>query len=555
MGNSPVKSDATPQNECTLCLIQDNNASAASYCTICKILLCKNCVDYHQKLELTRTHVLIDLFDEERIKETIRFQDAECRKHVGKAVEKYCAKHEYIGCQKCMDESHKNCRKIIQIPATAKEVANTKEMTRVKEDMKSMRKTLELIRIRRTDDKKRLDYERQRIFSTIDELKERVTKIVANVETTSKRACENNYKENMAKIEKDLNTCSELLKIIEAMTEAITEEQLNTHLFMEMKRAKQAIAVGVALLNSVLHNVGTERLTFTVDPTVEEFLGNIKTFGHINEGKYTATLIGTYDVCMSTDTEKVNLMLYGTAVLQDGRVIVSDISNGKLKILSSAYKLTSHVQLVGTPCGVCVSGDMEVAVCIFDKHIIQLLHIETPIKRLRQIKVGLRCRGVAAHNNKLFVTCQDGDRNELKIITKTGNMLRTIYEDKFGNPIFSNINQVAVSPDGTKIMVTDPVKGIASFSMNGELIAVVNSGDVVKPNGITFNAEGDFFVSGFSSNNVVHFGADGKKIGIILQERDSLRSPVSLCMINNSCIVVTSADSKFIQVFQLKDKI
>lgn len=542
------------ENECTLCLIQDRNVVANSYCTVCQVLLCKNCVEYHRKLEMTKEHFITDKLEEVLAGQTLHQPRTECMKHPGKSLEKYCPRHEQIGCSRCMEEAHKHCKKVMQIPATARDIIATKEMTRVKEDMKQMKKTLSLIRSRRNEDKSRLENEKQRIFSTIDDLKQRVIKIVENVETSSKQVCDENYKECLEKIETDLNTCSELLKVVDAMTRAIDEEEDNIILFMEMKRAKQAITVGVSLLNSVLHNIGTERLTFTVDPTVEQFLGNIKSFGHINEGKYTAALFGTYDIGMTTDTEKFHHMLYGAAVLQDGRVVVSDVSNGKLKILSPTFKLTSHVQLVGTPCGVCVSGEMEVAVCIFDKCMVQLLQIETPVKRLRQIKTGIRCRGVTAHHNKLFVTCQDGERNELKILTKNGNILRSIYDDKYGNPIFSKINQIVVSPDGTKIMVTDPVKGIISFSMHGELLSIVNSGDLGKPNGITFKADGDFFVSGFSTSNVVHFGADGKKIGILLQERDGLASPVSLCMVANKYIVVTSAESKLIQVYQLKDK-
>ena len=555
MGNTPMKMHETSKNECTLCLIQHSHATAIAYCIDCQVLLCEGCVDYHRKLDLTKPHGLIYQLEEELGKGVPDYPHVGCRRHAGKSVDKYCPNHEDIGCHKCMEETHKSCKRIAHIPKSTEEIATTKEMTRVKEDIKAMKKTLELIRNRRKEDRTRLDSERQNIVSTIEELKQRVTRIVESVELTSKQVCENNYKECMTKIETDLSTCGELLKILDMMTKSINEEQDNTLLFLEMKKAKQAIAVGVTLLNNIVHNVGTERLTFTVDPTVEQLLGNITTFGHINEGKYSAVLTGTHDVSMSTDSERSNFMLYGTAVLQDGRVVVSDVSNGKLKILSPAYKLKSHVQLIGTPCGVCVSGDMEIAVCIFDKCIIQLLGIETPIKRIRQIKTGLRCRGVAAYDNKLFVTCQDANRNELKIITKSGKLLRSVYDDKYGNPIFSNINQIAVSPDGNKIMITDPVKGIVSFSMNGELISVVTSGDIIKPNGIAFKRNGDFFVSGFSSNNVVHFGADGKKIGIVIQERDGLESPMSLCLVDDNCIVITSAESKYIQVYQLKDKL
>ena len=555
MGNTPMKMHETPKNECTLCLIQHSHATAFAYCIECQVLLCEGCVDYHRKLDLTKPHGLIYQLEEEIGKGVPDYPHVGCQRHAGKSVDRYCPKHEDIGCHKCMEETHKSCKRIAHIPKSKEEIATTKEMTRVKEDIKAMKKTLELFRNRRKEDRTRLDSERQNIISIIEELKQRVTRIVESVELTSKQVCENNYKECMAKIETDLSTCSELLKILDMMTKSINEEQDNTLLFLEMKKAKQAIAVGVTLLNNIVHNVGTERLTFTVDPTVEQLLGNITSFGHINEGKYSAVLTGTHDVSMSTDSERSNFMLYGTAVLQDGRVVVSDVSNGKLKILSPAYKLKSHVQLIGTPCGVCVSGDMEIAVCIFDKCIIQLLGIETPIKRIRQIKTGLRCRGVAAYDNKLFVTCQDANRNELKIITKSGKLLRSVYDDKYGNPIFSNINQIAVSPDGNKIMITDPVKGIVSFSMNGELISVVTSGDIIKPNGIAFKRNGDFFVSGFSSNNVVHFGADGKKIGIVIQERDGLESPMSLCLVDDNCIVITSAESKYIQVYQLKDKL
>ena len=555
MGNVPAKTHETATHKCTLCIIQQTDTEASVFCIECQALLCGSCTEYHKQLDLTKSHKLVDKLEDEMGKDVPGYPSLGCQHHAGKDIDRYCPKHEDIGCRKCMEQTHKSCKRIVQIPKTAEEIATTKEMTRVKDDMKTIKKTLEAIRSRRRDDKTRLDSERQNILSTIEDLKQRVTRIVERVESTSKQNCENNYNDCVKKVDADLHTCGELLKVIEIMSTSINEEQENTLLFLEMKKAKQAIAMGVTLLNSIVHNVGTERLTFTVDPTVEQLLGNIKTFGHINEGKYTAVLTGTHDVSMTTDYEKINVMLYGTTVLQDGRIVVSDVSNGKLKILNSSYRLLSHVQLIGTPCGVCLSGDMEIAVCIYDKCIIQLLGIETPIKRIRQIKTGLRCRGVAAYENKLFVTCQDNSRNELKIITKSGKLLRSIHDDKYGNPIFSNINQIAVSPDGSKLMITDPVKGIASFSMNGELISVVTSGDIIKPNGIAFKKDGDFFITGFSSNNVVHFGADGKKIGIVIQERDGLMSPVSLCLVDDRFMVITSAESKYIQVYQLKDKL
>ena len=81
MGNSSGRQDSSSEFECTLCLIQNRNTNASSFCTVCQVFLCSNCVEYHQQLEITKSHVITDNLEDVFAGETLAKPGTICMKH------------------------------------------------------------------------------------------------------------------------------------------------------------------------------------------------------------------------------------------------------------------------------------------------------------------------------------------------------------------------------------------------------------------------------------------------------------------------------------------
>lgn len=553
MATEEIVSKEQTNSVCTPCMTENFTVAASMLCEDCQEFLCPNCVKHHLKLGITKHHSLTELDGGSPRNLVWEKTEGRCHKHFGKVIAMFCPLHEEIGCHECMSEHHTHCGEIMYIPERAKGINRSPELHLVKEDLESTSVRLKRLSINRQKDLDMIGSQRDKILQTFSVLKQRVIKKLEGIETSTKANCENIYSGNMNNIQSDISACNGLANTLDTMSDVIRTTHEEPILFLQLMRAKRNVSAGIRLIDSVSQKIGRPGMLFNQDPRLDHLLDDIEVFGQIHniQRMYDAKFMGKYSVIIPSDKEKSDIMIFSCTHLPDGRVIVTDYTNKRLKILSAEYKYLSHLELCGSPYGACVTGESEVAVCIFDKCLIQLVGFRPAVRPTRSFSTELKCEGVAFDGNQLFVTVTGEPTNQVRIYAVTGSLQR-IIEGLDGKPLFTRINQIVYCSSSSRFYVTDMKRGVICLDKKGTVLSVMEDNREGQPTGIAPDGEGGFFIADFKSNRVMHFGHDLRKINVVLKGDAGIKEPLSLCFDTESLkLSLTLAGSKFIHVFHL----
>ena len=539
---------------CTPCTSENKPVAAFRFCAQCREYLCQNCVWHHKKLRLTKYHYLSAFASASTDNNSDGMVDERCLKHNGKMVSMFCSYHEEIGCHVCMSENHSECDEIIFIWKHAKDISTSPELQQVKEDIEETSKRIKSLRNDRQKDLDNLSSERDVIINSFIDMTRDFVKKLEEIESKSKDICDAKYLDNVDIIRSDISDCDALSYTLDTMLQILISTVEEPRLFLEIRKARRNVSAGLKLINSVSQRQGKQHLLFSLDKRFKHLLDGAETFGQVNNVQrvFEAKLVEKYNVSISSDREKSDVMMFGCAQLLDGRTLVSDFTNKRLKVLDTEYKVASHIELCGNPCDVCITGEKEAAVCIFDRCLVQFISFKSAARPTRSFKTELKCQGITFDGTQLFVTVTGDSINQVRIYTVAGS-LQQILQESDEKPLFSSINQIAYCPYDSRIYVTDTKKGVVCLNPKGQVVRVIQDKDLLQPTGVTTDGDGGVFVAGFKTNNVIYFGNDGTKLKVLLSEKLGIKEPLGLCFDQRSLrLITTMAGSKFLRVFQLR---
>jgi len=188
---------------------------------------------------------------------------------------------------------------------------------------------------------------------------------------------------------------------------------------------------------------------------------------------------------------------------------------------------------------------------------LQFVTTDKKLKLTRSFKIGVSCYGVACQNGEIFVACIGGqyeNKPQLRVYNMSGRMLRVFDRSQDGNVIFSAPRNIAVSPDGTMLHVTDREFGVITLGLFGQVISEYKSAELDSPRGITVDPSGNVFVCGQNSHNVMQLTASCGKIGMLIKDKMRLHRPQALCYVERgprAFLLITFLKSKFVKVYAL----
>ncbi|KAH3693457.1 hypothetical protein DPMN_080889 [Dreissena polymorpha] len=122
----------------------------------------------------------------------------------------------------------------------------------------------------------------------------------------------------------------------------------------------------------------------------------------------------------------------GICALPDGQVLVADLSNKRVKLLSQQYQVVSHWDVNAHPQAICLITPSEVAVAGNTSTIGEVQFITVNQGKLvpgRKFQLQHECRGIGHHQGDLFVT----SGKELYKYSLNGKLICRLYQDRSAN--------------------------------------------------------------------------------------------------------------------------
>ena len=244
-----------------------------------------------------------------------------------------------------------------------------------------------------------------------------------------------------------------------------------------------------------------------------------------------------YNVKLSDDCN--DCLIRGMAITNDGRRLLVDYYNNKVKLFTQDMKLLSSLSL-SDPFDIAVLSDKEAVVITVNislKLSLVLLNISARHLSINTTtRVPYHVEGISKYGEKLAVTSNSPMPASVKLIDKTGRVYWSMPTDDQGQSLFSNPDFVTSDIDRNTVTVTDCGNNTLTV-LNGD------TGDVIKrrsvkdkcPWGVTTGPSGNIYVCYCGTREVAVLTEELSEERILLSEQDGLDDTPLAIAYDKSC--------------------
>ena len=387
---------------CDPCFNDGISQQAMSYCDKCVEFHCEHCFDSHRRFGATKHHKVLQGSRMPASQADKPVKHSLCGKHEGEAKDQYCYDHFVLICGVCSVRKHKSCNvKSVQEACTIFNIA-------AEEHKFSSDVEIFLQYVRNTDKSvqenlNNLDKETQNALKEAENIRDKqIQQINRNFDDFSRKLSKL-HKEQKTTLENCKSAVEQLIVDIQVITKKLqklpTVSNLDSKLFLELQTYSESILqyedkitslhlsrlslnydfnVSTGWLSespSKLGDVSVRTSDFRCDtqrPVIhypfrregesgQGASGSSSTGGPVCPG--ILTRLGETQVNISGDSE--TCYITGLDVTVDGHLIVSDLSNEKVKLFSLDGELLSSLKLSERPRDVAVVDRSTAAVSIW----------------------------------------------------------------------------------------------------------------------------------------------------------------------------------------------
>ena len=236
----------------------------------------------------------------------------------------------------------------------------------------------------------------------------------------------------------------------------------------------------------------------------------------------------------------------GSAFMPGGEFVICDSNNKKIKVFGRDLEHLNDLELSGIPWDIAVLSDRECVVTLPAEKKLQFVNVCPRTDILVTKDMDMMCHGIAAADNKLFVTCYDPQtekaNGEVRVLDTLGNMLRKI---NYGHLELVRPCRIKLNNTADRIYVTDFMTStLKCLTKNGDLIYQHTNATMKNPTSLFLDGEENVFVCGRWSHNITSVMSNGENQGTLLTRDDKLNHPLSISFRDSDGILAVSLTGK-----------
>ncbi|KAH3695483.1 uncharacterized protein LOC127861485 isoform X2 [Dreissena polymorpha] len=511
-----------------------------------------------------------------------------CKLHPDKSADLVCVTHDILVCSKCILTSHRHCR-VLDMNDYVKSTYYTTKCNDISENLKRYRSHLGLVMDEITtkiDDVSRdeenvileLKCLRDTFNSAFDSLEERILTKGMNLKKQGV-SCLQKQRTMLQELRTDLDTSlgevkeaneSDIpskrllaLRTAEANLKMVDMEMGSVSLPLttfKLQVSAKMEACMVMLKDAV--DVVTEERSFEIPPLPPSIVTHPQTprkspAQSRNKRPPTdvcAVKVNAFGVRMHNDKSPCDVT--GSAVMADGRLVLVDYNNKKLKVLDSDFKLISDFKTDGASFDATEVAKNQVAVTVPKEKKIHFLSLQDGMKVSDSIQTRLECWGIDTVDDKL-VTVTNSDDHMILFLNRKGIELISCSLGSQDPNMKWPISVCAESKD--RIYVSCQGEG-DSEEINGCLVVIDAAAQVRsmymdpglrKPTSCTRDDEGNVFICGLTSANVHIIQKSGDRLGQVIS---GLSKPIHVKFCPNSgSVLLMERFCNDVSVYQMQE--
>ncbi|XP_062566727.1 transcription intermediary factor 1-beta-like [Saccostrea cucullata] len=508
------------KKSCDICQRMNSVELATSRCIDCCDDLCEKCANCHHANRLSMEHRVLSLDDAETA-DCCSNMTFFCEKHADRKLEVYCFDHEQACCLMCATTEHRKCEKVENLEECAKQASDSNEV-------KKLRELLENLKGECTDDTANITKSKEKFHVQVNDVRSHIRSIKQSmVEFLNEKEAE--FIEQLERVERDKNTQFvdkiEMLSDFQVYLDNDIEKLKNPNdknkisLFLAMKEIQKNYKSLKENLGAVQSSYKSVDIKLEDDAILTKVLQEPKPFGEL--------VVEETDTNSKTDYLNSTLVLESVLVksgcrltdveaIRDDHVLAICDNHNLLDLFHINECHVASSKLSGKPWAMTKTGELSVAVTIRSPRssieFVDLAMDKSPFLTTTKIlNLSFKPNGIACDNGTLIVSSTDG---LLRHIDDNGTILHTVTVKKgyvYGLCLYSRRIIYSHHIENGKVYVLhDDKLGTQEFTFEHEHLSY--------PLGVSCDPDGNIYIVGCSTNNVLQMNMNGEFVRQILSK-------------------------------------
>lgn len=505
-----------------------------------------------------------------------------CKFHPDKSADLVCVTHDILVCSKCILKDHKHCR-VLDMSDYVKSEFYTVKCSEVSDRLKRYKQHLKTIvseigfkmeDVSKDEENLLLDLNsmRETINKTFDSIQEKLTskssqyrsngintlqkqkamleELVSDIETSMGEMDESRESDVASKKLLLLRTAEANLKMVDVEIGSITFLPASFRL-----KATSKFETAMSMLRDSIdiETIDTRIEIPPVPPTIRTQPITPKKEKALSAQDICAVKIKECGMRLHSDESPCDVT--GTAIMPDGRIVLVDFNNKKLKVIDKDLKLLTDFKMDHNVFDAAVVNESQIAITMPREKMIHLISLQDGSKSAESIATRLECWGIDTLDDK-FVTVTSSDCHMVLIMNRKGVELVSAnlgtHDPNLMWPISVCVDTrdrifIACQGDGH----SDEVKGsLIMVDRSGEVKHMFIDDNLVKPTSCTKDEDGNIYVCGLDSANVYQVGRSGDQLCPVIS---GLYKPIHINFENvTNSLFITERFCDIIGVYNLQ---
>ena len=535
MSNSP--------SFCGICDIRHISKPSEVWCPQCEEGMCTECIEHHSLVKLSRNHTTIPIEEYKKLPSYVLEIKEHCDEH-HEQFSLYCKEHERPCCRICIVENHGDCKNATIMEKIIKNVKTSTMFTDIEYLIKEIIEIIGKIRQNRETNSSGVKEQKRIIENEIHELRTEINNHLDKLEE--------NLMTELDEAEKQVtDETRELLVSLDEKQKELTEYQTN---MVNIKRYASDLQTFIAVkqiekdvcLQSLLNgdSLNQANLSCKIDTDLRTITTSTKRLGEVvveskpcdmtfarKQDKQAQMMVSDLSPSMSVQniqlklTQKINIKgkgITGCSLLPDGTMALSSYSTDTVSFINKEgaelFQISKDKTGLYAYDTVCIKDTNSVAVSsgVGDSRCLTIIDIEGK-EIVTTISIDTDMYGMAVSGKAIYYCAEN---NGLKMLNLSDKTVSDII-----NRNMSGVYYVATSGDNLYYANTD-THTVTYCDLHGTTQWEFKDESLLQyPLGISVDNDGNVYVVGYDSNNVVVISPDGKRHRQLLSSKDGLEKP------------------------------
>ncbi|XP_061176348.1 uncharacterized protein LOC133185254 [Saccostrea echinata] len=507
------------KKSCDICQRMNSVELATSRCIDCCDDLCEKCANSHHANRLSMEHRVLSLDDAEA--DCCSNMTLFCEKHADRKLEVYCFDHEQACCLLCATTEHRKCEKVENLEECAKQASENDELEKLSA-------LLENLKGECTEDTASITKSKEKFQAQVDDVRSHIQSIKQSmVEFLNEKEAE--FIDQLKCVESGKNAQFvekiEMLSDFQVNLDNDIEKLKNPNdknkmsLFLAMKEVQKNYKSLTEKLGAVRSSFKHVDVKLKDDTIVTKVLQEQKPFGKL--------VVEEMDTNSKTDYLNSTLVLSSVLVksgcrmtdieaIRDDHVLAICDNHNLLYLFHINECFVASCKLSGKPWAMTKTGQLSVAVTIRSPRssieFVDLVMDKSPfLSSTKVVNLSFKPNGIACDNGNLIVSSTDG---LLRHIDENGSILHTVTVNKgyvYGLCLHSRRIIYSHHIENGKVYVLhDDKLGTQELTFEHETLSY--------PLGVSCDFDGNIYIVGCSTNNVLQLNMNGAFVRQILSK-------------------------------------